>query len=260
VSVRDAREVSEETSEDRVIQLVSLVARPCDSGIPLRVSDAYAADPVSGLDEHGPAVGGDADNYLSTFQVWGAGVHRANFPAGLWWWGVEYDGTQTIVRIYPLDPTGGSVAPISQGSLTGRGGRVNLSEVGGSGVYASVDVASTVVTDDEDAANTLAFYDWYLDRVFLGDCCGRIGLYLFVSGFTDFTHADITPIVLSPEGNVVTRLETKRFERGAVDFATPWDYILLPVQWWEVQGIHSIAAHITEIGGGGGVLPQMIRG
>jgi hypothetical protein len=259
VSVRDAREVNDETGLGRVVQLVSQVARPADAAQPARVDYTSVADSVEDLDGQRPTVEGDAGGYLSSFQVWGSGVRRENIPNGHLWWGVVYDGTNTIVKIYASNPSGGGVSPVSQGTKSGRGGWVNLSEVNGSGISAIVSVAGTVVTDDEDVANTLTFQDWFLDCVPLGDCGGRIGICLMVNNFSAFTYADITPLVLG-DGSLIARLETKRFERGAADFTTPYDILLLPVQWWDVQGLNTIAVHVTAIGGGGGVFPQIIKG
>jgi hypothetical protein len=65
---------------------------------------------------------------------------------------------------------------------------------------------------------------------------------------------------MSDAGQLLARLETKQFLRGSVDFTTPSGTLMLPVQWWEVQGAEAIAVHITAIGGGGGVSPKIIRG
>jgi hypothetical protein len=258
VSVRDAREASEETQAARVIQLVSHVARPADDIIVARADLVSAADSVTLPDFQRPVVAGDAGGCLSGFNVWGA-VDRVTIPVGMLWWGVVYDGNQTTVNIYPDDPSGGGVSAISTGTVYGRGGDVAIEEVDDSGINGYVLVAATVVTDDGDAANTLTFSGLYLDRVSLGDCGGRIGISLVVGDFTSFTSADITPLVLSG-GVLLTRLETKRFERGTIDIVNAEGNLLLPLQWWEVQGVDEIALHITAIGGGGSVSPQIIKG
>lgn len=258
VSVRDAREASEETEAARVIQLVSQVARPADDIVVARADFVTAADSATLPDFQAPVVAGDEGGYLSGFRVWGA-PDRDTIPEGVLWWGVVYDGSLTTVNIYPEDPSGGGVSAISTGTVGGRGGAVTLEEVDDSGISGYVLVAATVVTDDEDAANTLTFSDLYLDRVSLGDCGGRIGISLIIEDFTSFTSADITPLVLS-DGALFTRLETKRFERGTIDIVNAEGNLLLPVQWWEVQGVDEIAVHVTAIGGGGSVSPRMIKG
>lgn len=253
VSVRDAREVSEETGSARVIQLVSPVARPVDEGVAAR-NEISTADSPANLDGQHPIVAGDAGGYLSQFQVYGSGVTQSVF-----WWGVVYDGTETAVKIYNDDPTDDGTV-ISQGSAAGRGGLVNLFEVGDSNVFGDVQVSGTVETDDFNSDNTLTFPGLFVERVFLGDCGGRIGIYLNVYNYSEFTYADITPLVLSAEGTFVARLETKRFERGTTDFTDYFNILRLPIQWWEVQGVEAIAVHITALGGGGTVMPYVVKG
>lgn len=253
VSVRDAREVSEETGAARVIQLVSQVARAIDVPVAAR-NGVNTADSATALDGKHPIVAGDAGGYLSQFQLFGSRYGRR-----VLWWGVVYDGSQTTVKIYNDDPNDEGVL-ICQGSVTGRGGLVTLFDVSESVYVGDVQVANTVVTDDNDSDNTLTFPSLFTHLTPLGDCGGRIGIYLDVIDFSEFTLADITPLVLSADGTFLARLETKRFERGTTDFTDLYNILRLPVQWWEVQGVEAIAVHVTAIGGGGTVTPYIIKG
>lgn len=255
VSVRDARERDMETGRDRVIQLVSPVARPAGDLVECR-SSLTAADPPQKVSGIYPAVAGDPGGYVTSVWIRGDDVVADNFGDCRCWWSVVYDGATTTFTVYAEEQ---GVTPVASGSRSGRGGTIYLSPINDWKVSGGVTIASNVVTENGEE-NTLIFPEWHMMRVLLGDSGGRFGISLVVNGFSTFESAHITPLVLTSAGDLLARLETKQFIRGGVDITNEYNNLMLPVQWWEAQGAEAIAVHVTGIAGGGSITPYMLRG